>query len=409
MTLKYDFKAAREEALSAFGTAQRQHVISADMTLEETFEHYISLRSLGAHTTQGRRPVASYVSAQTRRMDQNHRKALLLFFQEASLSDIHWYDLKNYQSARSTGAEPFIRYRRPQDEFPRRNRKGEILAPPKGRTPCPVKPQQINQELATLHKILMYAETWSKDDQRYYRQLRAQNEGIARALTPEEQKLWLEASLSRQRWMIVHWWSVASINTCMGANELNGLRIGDINLSQQVVTVPWSSAKNKYRKRTIAIENESCLSAFEQLIARAYDRGSRDPQHHLFPIGKRGGHAYDPARHMTGSGIKREWNEVRAATNLPWVDPYGMRHTGATRLAEEGFPIDIIMARMGHATEEMRQHYTQISLSAQRRWMQAHSHATSLPDITDTSASIAEALQLLRIAGITPQDLAGAH
>lgn len=167
--------------------------------------------------------------------------------------------------------------------------------------------------------------------------------------------------------MVVHWWSIAAIDTTMSTNELDGLRIGDLNLRQQVVTVPWPCAKNRFRKRSIALENADGLWAFDRLLARAHDLGARDPQHYLFPFGARGGHSYDPARHMTGSGLKRQWQEVRNQTGLHWVDRYGMRHTGATRMAEIGISPEIIMARMGHATDEMRQHYTQISLSAQRR------------------------------------------
>lgn len=329
--------------------------ISADSPAEEALDHYIQLRTVAA--TPGALS-ARYVSDNTMRMFVNHREALLLFFRGMRIKDIHWYHMRSYQAARTAGAEPFIRFRRPQDAM-----EGGI-----GKTPCAAKPQQCNQELGTLKKLKMLSGCWTSEDEAYYEQLTPRNNEIPRALSPEEQRIWIDMGLAQERWMIVHHWSTVAIDTTMSTNEQRGLRLGDLNMHQRVVTVPWPSAKNKYRKRSIALENADCLWSFDRLLARAYDMGARDPQHYLFPFGRRGGQ-YDPTRPMTGSGIKRQWNEMRAATGLDWVDMYGMRHTGATRMAENGVPIDVIMARMGHATEEMRQHYTQIGISAQRRWL----------------------------------------
>lgn len=353
--------------------------ISADLSLKDALDIYIELRSDLPNS-------GSYVSDHTQRMDRNHRESLLLFFGGSLLRDIHWQELRAYQKARGAGAGCFVRFRRPQDAKPT-VRNGEIIAPPKGKTPCPVKSQQINQELGTLRRILWYAGCWDPDDQKYFKNLTPEEDGAPRALTPEEQGIWLETS--RDHWETVHWWSTAAIDACMGTNEMDGLRIGDLNLHHQVVTVPWPCAKNRNRKRTIVIESAEALWAWDRLLARAYDLGARSPLHYLFPFGPRGAGMssdkrkakYDPSRHATGSWLKRQWQEVRTAAitqdpftgeelPLDWVDRYSMRHTGATRRAEDGVPIDVIMSRLGHATEEMRQHYTQISLSAQRRWMQ---------------------------------------
>lgn len=343
--------------------------ISADLFLEDAIDVYINLRSDLPNS-------AHYVSSHTQRMDKNHKESLLLFFPKTRLADIHWYSMRAYQKARVGGTEPFIRYRRPQDAKPT-IRNGEVVAPPKGKTPCPVKPQQVNQELGTLKRLKEFAGCWTAEDEKYYSQLTPREDGIPRALTPEQQETWLGTSKCRERWLIVHWWCIAAIDACLAPNEIDGLRLGDLNLHQQVVTVPWPCAKNPYRKRTIAIENADALDAWEKLLGRAWDLGARSALDHLFPFGKRGASTesekrlakYDPSRHVTGSHIKRQWYEVREATHLDWVDRQGMRHTGATRLAENGVPIDVIMSRLGHATDEMRQHYTQISVSAQRRWL----------------------------------------
>ena len=72
---------------------------------------------------------------------------------------------------------------------------------------------------------------------------------------------------------------------------------------------------------------------------------------------------------MTGSGLKKLWEEVREASGLPWFRMYDTRHSGATRLAEAGVPTEIIVARMGHCSDQMRRHYTHISSEAQRMWL----------------------------------------
>lgn len=71
---------------------------------------------------------------------------------------------------------------------------------------------------------------------------------------------------------------------------------------------------------------------------------------------------------MTSSGLKKLWNELRSVTGLTWFRPYDTRHTAITRMAERGMPIALIMARAGHVSARMSEHYTHISLSAQRKW-----------------------------------------
>lgn len=338
--------------------------ISADSTFDKAIDHYIELRTVKGNS-------ARYVSANTARMFRAHKESLLLFFRGMRLCDIHWFHLRAYQAARTAGTDPFIRYIRPQDAKPRVI--NGVQVPAKGKAPSPCKPQQCNQELATLKKLKTLSGCWTAEDDAYYETLTPDNSGLPRSLTPQQQHDWLEVSAARERWAVVHHWCVVAIDATMSPNEEDGLRIGDVNLRQRIITVPWPCAKNKYRKRTIAIEDADCLWSLDRLLARAYDLGSSEPQNYLFPFGIRGG-GHDPKRPMTGSGLKRLWQEVRDATHLSWVDRYGMRHTGATRRAENGWPIDMIMSRMGHATEEMRQHYTQISIAAQRRWLRPDLH-----------------------------------
>lgn len=334
------------------------------LTFERAAELFMEMRK--SISLPGLRS-ASYVRLNTEKGYKRHTASLELFFHGMTLAEIRWFHLQAYQVARVQGDPPFIRFRRPQDAKP--SKKDGIEVPAKGKAPCPVKPQQVKQELCFLIRLKTLALCWTAEDKLYFRHLQAREDDVQRALSPQEQAKWLDVSRSLKRWEIVHWYSIAAFDTLMSTNELRGLRIGDVDLQHRLVTIPWPAAKNPYRKRVIPLENADVLWAFERLLSRAYEMGARDPQHYLFPWHETRRGWMDPTRHMTDSGLKSVWQEVREATGLLFFRPYDTRHTGATRYAEAGTPVDIIVARMGHAADRMRQLYTHISTQAQRQWV----------------------------------------
>lgn len=331
----------RDDALDALIPAE-EFVRAAEL--------FISIRAIAE--TPGA-IAARYVRETTETGYRNQAKSLGLFFAGMKLEEIHWHHMRAYQEARVAGAPPFIRKRRPHEEP----------------APCPVKAAQVNQETAFLKRLKRLAGCWTEQDERYFRKLIEPDTEAQRALSPEEQALWIDMCRTKERWALVLWYSLLAIDTTMSTNELRGLRLGDIHREYGLIKVPWGCAKNPYRKREIAIEDAEALWALDQLVDRARGLGSTRPMDHLFPWRDTRANAYVPERHMSESGLKKLWQEVRDATGLTWLRQYDLRHTGGTRLAEEGVPVDIIMARMGHASEEMRQHYTHISQSAQRRWL----------------------------------------
>lgn len=339
--------------------------ITADLSFSRAAEIFMQLRSVAS--TSGALS-ARYVRENTEKGYVRHAKSLELFFVGMNLGEIRWFHMRAYQQARISGEPPFVRYRRPQDAKPRKVNGIEL--PPKGKSPCPAKPQQINQEMAFLKRLKLLAGCWSDDDEKYFEHLLEEESEIPRALTPEEQARWLDISRCQERWNLVHWYSIVAFHTCASTNELRSLRLGDINLHQRIISVPWPGAKNKYRHRDIAIENADAAWALQRLISRAHELGSVDPQHYLFPF-RTHRMEWIPERPASGSFLKKAWEEVRAASKLTWFRPYDTRHTAATRLAEEGKPVDIILARMGHVDDRMRRHYTHISVQAQRRWLRS--------------------------------------
>lgn len=333
--------------------------ITADLPFTRAGEIFMELRSVGA--TEGA-ITARYIKKNTEISYTRQIEALKLFFADMKMGDIHWFHMRAYQAARVAGNEPFHRYRRPQDAKPTKH------GPAKGKTPCPAQPNQINQETGLLKRLKILAGCWTPEDEKYFEKLQQPDNEIPRALTPEQQALWVDISRCQERWNLVHWYSILAFHSCAGPNELRGLRLGDINMPQQLINVPWPSSKNKYRHRTIPIEESAALWALDRLLARAYDLGARQPDHYLFPF-RTHRLIWLPEKGASGSFLKKAWEEVRAASKITWFRPYDTRHTAATRLAERGVPVDVIMARMGHASDFMRRHYTHISVQAQRRWL----------------------------------------
>ncbi len=311
---------------------------------------------------------ARYVRRNTEKAYKNQAKSVSLEFGSTRLVDIDHVSMREYQRKRVAGDPPFHRFRRPQDAKPRPQKDGTVL-PPLGKTPCPAKPQQVNQEMQLLKRLKAFAGCWTPKDQKMFRYLQEEESDVPRALTPEEQSTWLDMCRTQERWNLILWWSLVGFHTTMSTNEERGLRLGDVRLQQELIAVPWPCAKNRARKRTITVDDADAMWALESLVERAHALGSSEPQHYLFPAWDPRTNSYVPTAPMSGSGLKKKWQEVRDATGLLDFRPYDTRHTGITRGAEEGLPIDIIMRRAGHLSEEMRQHYTQISEAAQRRWM----------------------------------------
>jgi len=311
--------------------------LSPEQQFQDAARQWLAFRQLNG----GQR--ARYLSPRMMKDLGQYISALNRFFAGMALQAVHVGHIREYQTLRARG-----------DLGPR---PGEKL---------PVGPNKINQEVGTLVRILKEADCWTADLEKLYMPLLHEESDVPRALTIEEQDRWLRTAASRREWQFVHWYSVLGIHTTMSTNELRAVRIGDINMYSRILNVRAASAKNKYRIRTIPLSDEATW-AIERMLERASVMGAASPQHYLMPFCSVR-HTYDPTRHMGVSAIYKLWRQVRDAAGIGWeLTPYGLRHTGCTRLAEAGTPIDIIMSMTGHVSERMRRHYTHICEQAKRR------------------------------------------
>ena len=340
--------------------------LSPELPFEEAAKIYLSLLECNANPPA--KYVAEYIRSTTLRDYRQYARTLSLFFDGTKLCDIDEPELCRYQDARAAGAPPFIRYRRPQDAKDRMV--NGVLVPAVGKTSSPAHPAKIKQELNFLIRIMKRSGAWTKHHEEFFRHLIVPNNQLPRALTPNQQEVWLETARSRERWQRVYWYSLLAFDTIASPNELRLLRIGDINTVHHILSIEWASAKNKHRRREITVRTADARWALEQLMIRAKELGATSPIHYLFPYRNKRTNLYEPDKPMTETGLRPLWNEVREASDLKWFRIEDTRHTGATRDAERGVLARIIAERMGHSDERMQKHYQQLSEAAQNAWLE---------------------------------------
>jgi integrase len=311
--------------------------LSGDMTFHDAFEAWIGKMVMHHETLVSD---AHYISERTEWDYRQYYRALEKFFGALRLGEIHTGHLHVYQQKRAFKDGPWDRQ---------------------------AGANRIRKEVDMLTRMMREVGTYTDDiRKKQHRRLRLVESDIPRAMAPDEQTRWLTKAASSDRFSLIHQYSIAGLQTTMSTNEMRGLLIGDISLYQRTVQVRMANAKNRYRIRTIPLETQEVLWAFEALIWRAKELGAGGPHHYLFPF-RETLNKFDPTRQMSDSGLKKRWQEVREAAELPWLRPYDLRHSGITRMAEAGTPIAVIMSFAGHMTLQMQQHYTAISMSSMRK------------------------------------------
>jgi len=230
-------------------------------------------------------------------------------------------------------------------------------------------PTRINQELGCLVQVLKRGNAWSDELQRCYEPLRRQYSDPRRAMTPEEQERFLATAAQREQWGVVHDYALLALSTTASSAEMRGLHISDIDLRRRLLKIRKDHAKNRYRIRTIPLNDQAAWAA-NRLIERAMALGARSPDHYLLPF-RSSPDRWDPERPMSNSGIRKPWESLRRAAGVAWLRVHDLRHTAITRMAEAGVPIPVIMGLAGHVSAQMYSHYTSVSLAA--KWLAVQS------------------------------------
>src|SRR5262249_42806165 len=98
--------------------------------------------------------------------------------------------------------------------------------------------------------------------------------------------------------------------------------------------------------------------------------GATRADHYLFPFGKTA--PTDPTRPTTT--LKTSWSTVRQAACVN-CRLHDLRHTVATKMAENGVPESTMLALLGHMSRAMLERYSHIRMAAKRDAMNGISTA----------------------------------
>jgi integrase len=213
----------------------------------------------------------------------------------------------------------------------------------------------INMELGELSRAMR--ETWRILWPRV-RKLEERKD-VGRALSPEQQENLLAGLEARH---------TPHLQTLIPLLLLTGMRSGEafsltwtqIDLMDKTITVGRAKTSNG-TGRTIPINDDLAriLVAHRQWFVDRF--GQPRPDHYLFPWGKP--LPSDPSRHVTD--ISWGWDQLRKNTGVS-CRLHDLRHTFATRLAENGVSESTMLAPMGHMSRAMLERYSHIRMAAKR-------------------------------------------
>jgi integrase len=315
-----------------------------------------------------------HIAPATVRDYQNCINALLHFFAELRLDQIHAGHFDEYQRMRSEGL-------------------GGLKKAGASR---------VNHELNTLSQILVRARLWAPI-QPYYKPLPLPRPKVGCALADEEEKKLFRIAMSRPRWKVAYLCALISVNTTCNASEILKLRLGDIDLGARPAAPQGTiriveGAKNEYRDRIVPL-NFTAHFAVEQLLERAREMGARNSSDYLLPHrAEHSGGKADPSRHMFS--WRKAWNHLREAAGLPWLRFHDLRHHTITKLLEdENVSERTVIELAGHVSRKMLDTYSHIRMKKKLEGVMALERmAARAPDARQENLMFQEKKPSARVA-----------
>jgi len=248
---------------------------------------------------------ANLVAFQTHRIDRERMKPLLKAFGGLRLVDITSQHVRGYQHRRMNQ----------------------------------VSTRTINLETKVLRMILRSVKLWSRiaDD---YKPLRENRRGPGKALSPEQEQHLFSVASSRDAWQAAYYAGLLAANTTARSCELKGLRLADVDLLSDTLTIRRVSTKTDAGCRVIPL-NEKAVWACARLMERGRELGATEPEHYLFPASSfrrtkepnASGSGYDPTQPQ--KTWRTAWRSLTEEAGLKGLRFHDLRHHCITRLAEE--------------------------------------------------------------------------
>lgn len=282
----------------------------------------------------------AHIAAGTIRDYEQCIRSLVFFFADLLLDAVHIGHFEQYQKMRALG-----------DGWPR-----------------PAGPSRINHELNTLSQILNRAGLWAPLAP-HYKPLPLPRSKVGCALAAEDESRLFRVAASNSRWSVAYWCSLLTANTTAGPAEIRHLRLRDVQLDPACINIQ-EGVKNEYRQRMLPL-NEPAAWALRQLLKRAKEIGSTEPEHYLIPHrAHNGGRGFDPLRPI--SSWRGSWDRLRTEANLPHLRMYDLRHHAITRLLEdEDVSERTVIELAGHVSRAMLERYSHIRMRTKREAVDA--------------------------------------
>ena len=213
---------------------------------------------------------------------------------------------------------------------------------------------------------------------------RTEGKGRVRFLTKDEETALLDLLRSWDRTDHADVFALL-IDTGFRPSELFRVEARDCDLKARTITL-WET-KTDY-PRTI-----SMTARARDLIAARMPTGTA-PTHILFPFDKEWmRYPWDRARNQLGYA------------NDPQFVPYICRHTCASRLVQNGVPINVVREWMGHKTIQMTMRYAHLAPSNLKSAAEALDGLAGVKEETKVDEGMAKALALLAKLGLLPEGM----
>lgn len=137
-------------------------------------------------------------------------------------------------------------------------------------------------------------------------------------------------------------------------SEVAGLQVGDVDWNQRIVTIrrqtfPGSGGLVTKQTKGREIRHVPILQPLEPVLRRL--TADRAPEERLL-TGPRGGV-------LTTATVRdaTKWDALVSQLGLPNLTRHGLRHTGATWLADAGIPLHVLQGILGHKSLETTRGY----------------------------------------------------
>jgi len=231
----------------------------------------------------------------------------------------------------------------------------------------------INLELRILINTMKEANLWTRPLAEHFRQLREPDSEVGVALTIEQLMRLETAAASNEAWEVAYCAELLAANSGMRGAEIKRLRLGKVDLSNRRVEIRRQGTKTRAGARLVEL-NQAAFVAISKLYRRAQLLGAREPEHYLLPADLsrhtkktdplKGGRGFDPTRHQ--QSWNTAWRKLRKAAGLDGLRFHSLRHTFISMMAENGTPLAVTQAMVGHMGDVITRRYTHISATAAR-------------------------------------------